>query len=142
MGLTHTLQLSESDIMESLETMCDPDTEAGDWLNFLDLQEDGDRLKVTTMSGVRNLGAESVQGGGRRTSCMSRVRVSAVRGHCADDPYQPPVPRLMPSRPSPQLACWDARGCADIFDVNSQHPTPSTPTPNPEPYLVKPVGKL
>ena len=46
------LQLQEADIIENLEEMCDPDTEAGDWITAIDLQEKDDKLVLVEMGNV------------------------------------------------------------------------------------------
>lgn len=48
------LQLSEADIMDKLEKLCDVDSgEQGEWITRMDLQEDGDELKMVDMGEVR-----------------------------------------------------------------------------------------
>ena len=49
------LQFHESDIIESLEEMCDPDTDAGEWITRIDLQEKGDKLQLVEMAYVSGL---------------------------------------------------------------------------------------
>lgn len=56
-------QLTEDAIIEGLEKMCDPDKEAGEWITKIDLQEEGDKLKLVDMDGVGG-------GGGRSRRCM------------------------------------------------------------------------
>jgi len=34
--------------------MCDPDTEAGDWITMIDLQEKDDKLQLVEMGKVRH----------------------------------------------------------------------------------------
>jgi hypothetical protein len=49
-------RLTEAAIFDKLEVMCNPTkTGEGEWLTKLDIQEDGDRLRVVEMSGVRSL---------------------------------------------------------------------------------------
>ena len=54
-ALVVVVQMHESDIMEDLEAMCDPDTDGGDWINFLDLQEEGTKLNVVPMGKASDL---------------------------------------------------------------------------------------
>ncbi|KAJ9526955.1 hypothetical protein QJQ45_025337 [Haematococcus lacustris] len=42
-------QMTEAAIMDSLEKMCDPDREAGEWITHQDLQEEGKQLKLVDM---------------------------------------------------------------------------------------------
>lgn len=46
-------KLTEAAIFDQLEVMCDPAKDAGEWISHLDIQEDGDRLRVVEMTGVR-----------------------------------------------------------------------------------------
>ncbi|GAX82084.1 hypothetical protein CEUSTIGMA_g9512.t1 [Chlamydomonas eustigma] len=39
----------ESDVLDMLEEICDPDTAAGEWITNIDLQETGDRLQLVEM---------------------------------------------------------------------------------------------
>ena len=48
----HWKPLTEEAIIEHLEQMCNPQGEQGEWILHLDVQEDGDKLKVVEMSGV------------------------------------------------------------------------------------------
>ena len=48
----HWKPLTEDSIIEHLEMMCNPQGEQGEWILHLDVQEDGDKLKVVEMSGV------------------------------------------------------------------------------------------
>uniref|UniRef100_A0A7S0RYT4 Saposin B-type domain-containing protein n=1 Tax=Chlamydomonas leiostraca TaxID=1034604 RepID=A0A7S0RYT4_9CHLO len=45
-------KFQEADIIDRLEKICDPDKDAGEWINMIDLQEDGDKLKVVDMGQV------------------------------------------------------------------------------------------
>lgn len=45
-------QFQEADIIDRLEKICDPDKEAGEWITMVDLQEEGDKLKVVDMGHV------------------------------------------------------------------------------------------
>ncbi len=47
-------QVTEADIIENLEKMCNPDVEAGEWVSKIDLQEEGTELKLVDMGQVRD----------------------------------------------------------------------------------------
>lgn len=44
--------MTEGDIIESLELMCEPDKEAGLWITYVDLVETGDKLKLVDQGRV------------------------------------------------------------------------------------------
>lgn len=48
LSLISAPQLQEADVLTTLETMCDPDTDAGDWVTRYDIVEDtqGEALKL------------------------------------------------------------------------------------------------
>uniref|UniRef100_A0A7S0R519 Saposin B-type domain-containing protein n=1 Tax=Pyramimonas obovata TaxID=1411642 RepID=A0A7S0R519_9CHLO len=41
-------KLAEFDILEMTEKVCDPEKEEGEWITFLDMVEDGDKIKLVT----------------------------------------------------------------------------------------------
>jgi len=51
-------KLSEGDILEKLEKLCDPDTDEGEWVGRFDLVEDGDRLVLKDMGKLGECGTE------------------------------------------------------------------------------------
>lgn len=46
------LQKQEDELLEELESICDPDTDAGDWITHFDLQEKGSKLELVPMGKV------------------------------------------------------------------------------------------
>lgn len=46
------MQVTEADIIDKLETMCNTDKEAGEWITQIDLQEEDDKLKLVDMGQV------------------------------------------------------------------------------------------
>lgn len=45
-------QKQEDELLEELESICDPDTDAGDWITHFDLQEKGSKLELVPMGKV------------------------------------------------------------------------------------------
>ena len=114
------LQFHESDIIESLEEMCDPDTDAGEWITRIDLQEKGDKLQLVEMAYVSGL----LEQRGSWTPCdvhlPSRYRIltgiyefilmHALREASAAANAGPsPVPAMM-SWSRPTSLRWGGRG--------------------------------
>jgi len=50
--------MREADILDMLEGMCDPDAEGGDWITYIDLQEDGTKLRLVDMPRPRECESE------------------------------------------------------------------------------------
>ncbi|KAL6762700.1 hypothetical protein V8C86DRAFT_2513742 [Haematococcus lacustris] len=55
---TPAQKMTEAAIMDSLEKMCDPDREAGEWITHQDLQEEGKQLKLVDMGQPGECGSE------------------------------------------------------------------------------------
>lgn len=51
-------QLSEADILDRLEKMCDPDTDEGEWISRFDIQESKDKLVLKDMGVVGECNAK------------------------------------------------------------------------------------
>lgn len=45
--------MTESDIIDKLELLCDPTKDEGDWINRIDLVENGSKLDVVDTGEVR-----------------------------------------------------------------------------------------
>ena len=72
-------QLQEGDIIERLEKMCNPDSEQGEWLNQLDIQEEGDKLKLVDMGQVSDSGQRHTWGGSTGRRCTTGRRACLGR---------------------------------------------------------------
>lgn len=113
--------LTEVAIFDKLELMCNPrKTGEGDWLAKLDIQEDGDRLRVVEMPGVRSLGA--LTAGEQASVCamhLAPVRKPKTAAHsaCTDTlsyPYSTAgTPPVCPCCVPPPRAGLSADAVAD-----------------------------
>lgn len=57
-------QVSEADVLEQLEKMCDPDTDPGDWITQIDIVEKGSQLELKDTGAVRFRLCDDVSGSG------------------------------------------------------------------------------
>lgn len=51
-------KLAESEILETIETVCDPEKEQGEWITMIDLVETGDKLKLERQDWPGKCGTE------------------------------------------------------------------------------------
>lgn len=49
--LSH-VQFSEADMIETMEKMCNPEVDEGEWITKIDLVEDGSKLKLVDVGTV------------------------------------------------------------------------------------------
>jgi hypothetical protein len=61
-------QLEESDIIDHLEKMCDPDSADGAWILKQDMVETGDTIEVVDVGQVRSSSIPSSSSGGSSSS--------------------------------------------------------------------------
>lgn len=79
-------QVSEADVLEQLEKMCDPDTDPGDWITQIDIVEKGSQLELKDTGAVRfwQVLCDDVSGSGGLTGvvayglCLLRRSASAT----------------------------------------------------------------